>query len=265
MRRTTRATPSPSPATERRTVIRRFLASALLAGFLAGLAVTLLQPFTTTPLILQAEAYEHAAAAPASGTPHAHDHGQGADNGGKLAGGMERLIFTALANVIAGVGFGFLLVAGFALWNGKANGRTGVIWGMAGFAVFTLAPSLGLAPELPTTQAAGLMARQTWWILTAAATAVGLWLLVFPRKPLAAAAGIAALALPHIIGAPHPHGFSTQIPPELAAQFAAASIVTSAVFWACLGWLAGALYGRDSAAESRSSGAPDRPRYRAAS
>ena len=265
MRRTTRATPSPSPATERRTVIRRFLASALLAGFLAGLAITLLQPFTTTPLILQAEAYEHAASAPASGTPHAHDHAQGEDSGWKPSGGMERLVFTALANAIAGVGFGFLLVAGFALWGGKANGRTGVIWGMAGFTVFTLAPSLGLAPELPTTQAAGLMARQTWWILTAAATAVGLWLLVFPRKPLAAAAGIAAMALPHIIGAPHPHGFSAQIPPELAAHFAAASIVTSAVFWACLGWLAGAFYARDSAAESRSSGAPDRPRYRAAS
>lgn len=246
-------------------MIRRFLTSALLAGVLAGLAVTLLQSFTTTPLILQAEAYEHAATAPASRTPHAHDHGQGVDNGGKLAGGMERLFFTAVANVIAGVGFAFLLVACFAFWDGKMTGRTGVIWGMAGFSIFTLAPSLGLAPELPATQAAGLMARQTWWILTAAATATGLWLLAFPRKPLAAAAGITAIALPHVIGAPHPHGFSTQIPPELAAQFAAASIVTSAVFWACLGWLAGAFYGRDPVGERRSSGAPDRPRYRAAS
>lgn len=264
MRRTTRATPSLSPATERRPVIRRFLTSALLAGFLAGLAVTLLQSFTTTPLIVQAETYEHASPGPAA-AQHAHDRGHGADSGWMPAGRMERLFFTAVANVIAGVGFAFLLVACFAFWDGKTTGRTGVIWGMAGFAIFTLAPSLGLAPELPATQAAGLMARQTWWILTAAATAAGMWLLAFPRKPLAAAVGIAAIAAPHLIGAPHPHDLSAQIPPELAAQFAAASIVTSAVFWACLGWLAGTLYGRDPVGERRSSGAPDRPRYRAAS
>ena len=221
-------------------MIRRFLASALLAGLIAGLGVTLLQSFTTTPLIALAETYEQAAPAAA----HAHDHTQAPENGWAPADGLERLYFTALANVIAGVGFAFVLVACLTLWSGKANGKAGVVWGMAGFAVFTLAPSLGLAPELPAMNAGGLVARQLWWIFAAAATAAGLWLMVFSEKPLAAAAGIAALALPHIVGAPHPHDLSTQIPPELAARFAAGSIATSAAFWACIGWLAGTIYGR---------------------
>ena len=219
-------------------MVRRFLASALLAGLLAGLAVTALQSFTTTPLIAAAEGYEHAA-------PHAHGQEQGEHEGWAPADGLERLFFTALANVIAGVGFAFVLVACLALWRGKASGGTGVVWGMAGFAVFTLAPSLGLAPELPAMNAGALAARQAWWVFAAAATAAGLWLLVFPEKPLAAAAGIVAIALPHIVGAPHPHEVSAHIPPELAARFAAASIVTSAAFWACIGWLAGTLYGRE--------------------
>ena len=220
-------------------MVRRFLASALLAGLLAGLAITALQSFTTTPLIAEAEGYEHAA-------PHAHGQEQAEHEGWLPADGFERLFFTALANVIAGVGFAFVLVACLALWRGKASGRTGVVWGMAGFAVFTLAPSLGLAPELPAMNAAALAARQAWWIFAAAATAAGLWLIVFSRKPPAAAAGIVAIALPHLVGAPHPHEVSAQIPPELAARFAAASIVTSAAFWACIGWLAGTIYGRGS-------------------
>jgi cobalt transporter subunit CbtA len=245
-------------------MIRHFLASALFAGMLAGLAVTGLQQAMTAPLIRQAEQYEQAMAARAPTAGHTHvqgvqdhahgaavadaGHPHGAEGGWSPPDGAERLFFTVLANVLAGVGFGFLLVACLALWSGTPSGRTGVLWGLAGFAVFTLAPSLGLAPELPATNAAGLMARQIWWILTAAATATGLWLLVFPRKPLAAAAGIAAIALPHIVGAPHPHELSTVIPAELASHFAAASIVTSAVFWACLGWLAGTFYGRKAPA-----------------
>lgn len=245
-------------------MLRRFLASALFAGLLSGPIVTGLQQATTVPLIHQAEQYEHAAAAPAAKPSHKHDaqshaeapattaggnvHAHG-DDGWAPANGAERLFFTTLANVITGVGFGFLLVACLALWNGKSSGRTGVLWGLAGFAVFTLAPSLGLAPELPATNAADLIARQTWWIATAAATAAGLWLMVFPRKLLASAAGIVAIALPHLIGAPQPPAPSAVIPAELAAHFTAASIATSAVFWVCLGWLAGAAYGRDMTAD----------------
>jgi cobalt transporter subunit CbtA len=231
-------------------MVRRFLASALLAGLIAGLGITALQSFTTTPLIALAETYEQASAASPHAHEQAHEHAQGAAEGWAPADGLERLLFTTLANVIAGVGFAFVLVACLALWSGRANGRNGIIWGMAGFAVFTLAPSLGLAPELPAMNAGGLAARQAWWIFAAAATAAGLWLLIFSEKPVAAAAGLAAIALPHLVGAPHPHELSAQVPPELAARFAAASIVTSAAFWVCIGWFAGTIYGRASDGEA---------------
>lgn len=242
-------------------MIRHCLATALLAGLIAGLLATGLQQATTALLIQQAEQVEaagarpadHHKAGPAAPGSHARDdsHGDSAD-AWTPADGIERLLFTALANIIAGIGFAFLLVAAFAFRGERTSGPTGVLWGLAGFAVFTLAPSFGLPPELPTMSAAGLFARQTWWIATAAATATGLWLLVLPGstlaqrvgKPVLAAIGIAIIALPHIVGAPHPPAGSGQIPPELAARFAAASIGSSAVFWICLGWLAGSLYGR---------------------
>jgi cobalt transporter subunit CbtA len=139
-------------------MIRHFLTSALLAGFLAGLAVTGLQQATTAPLILQAEQFEEAASAPASGTPQGHDHAahdpaqaavhaHGADGGGWApADGLDRLFFTTLANVIAAIGFAFVLVACLVLWNGRASGQTGILWGLAGFAVSSRGKSGGSSP-----------------------------------------------------------------------------------------------------------------------
>ena len=39
-------------------MIRKVLASALLSGLLAGVLITVIQEFTTTPIILHAEEYE---------------------------------------------------------------------------------------------------------------------------------------------------------------------------------------------------------------
>ena len=69
-------------------------------------------------------------------------------------------------NVVSGIGFALLLVAASEFAGGIANWRQGVLWGFAGFAVFTLAPGLGLPPELPAMPAADLFARQTWWVGT---------------------------------------------------------------------------------------------------
>ncbi len=75
--------------------------------------------------------------------------------------------------------------------------------------------------------------------------AAGLWLLAFGRSALWKMAGIAVLALPHVVGAPHPHGGEVGLaPPELAARFAATSIVVSGVTWALIGWLSGTFYRR---------------------
>jgi cobalt transporter subunit CbtA len=161
--------------------------------------------------------------------------------------GIERFAYTALANILLGVGFALLLTASYSMQSGKINGRTGVIWGMAGFAIFTLSPSLGLAPEIPGSMAAELAERQSWWLAAAASTALGLWLMIFRKGALFCTVGLIVIALPHAIGAPHIEEFGGLVPAELAGQFAAASIVTGAIFWVMLGWLSGSLYQRHTA------------------
>src|SRR3546814_10077758 len=80
-----------------------------------------------------------------------------------------------------------------------------------------------------------LGSRQLWWIGTAVATAAGLWLALRVSTPAAIAAGIALMLLPHVIGAPHPHGFASTVPGELSGHFAAASLVVMAVAWSLAG------------------------------
>src|SRR5205807_3047641 len=112
------------------------------------------------------------------------------------ARGLERTGYTVLADVLAGIGFAFLLAGGVALAQLRGypvDARRGLIWGAAGFAVFALAPAIGLPPELPGMQAAALVARQEWWLMTAAATALGLGLLVFVPQRVVWVVGAAIL------------------------------------------------------------------------
>ncbi len=237
-------------------MIRKVFTTALLAGFLAGLIISLVQEFTTTPLILHAEEYENGEAEKAayslpglkgeariflahSGGPADHEEREWAP-----ADGIERTLFTTGADIIAGIGFSLLLVAAFTLHGRPVNGRTGLLWGIAGFTAFALAPALGLAPEAPGAIAAELPLRQAWWVLTVACTAAGLWLIFFRSQWVLNILGLAVIALPHVIGAPHPAEMGGNTPPELAAAFAATSLVVSAVFWAVMGWLNGTLFAR---------------------
>lgn len=239
----------------------RVFLSALIAAVLGGTIMTGVQSVTTTPLILQAEKYETKASAPAATgvqpavftlvqeQGHTHDHGAAGgqhDHGDAWApeDGLQRTFFTGMANVLAGFGFALLIVGGFALSGRRVDMTSGVLWGLGGFAVFTLAPGLGLPPELPGTAAADLGVRQGWWLFAAAATALGLSLVVFRQGLLAKALGLFAIVVPHAIGAPHPAALTNAVPPELAAHFASSSIVTAAVFWVLLGSIAAYAYQR---------------------
>jgi predicted cobalt transporter CbtA len=86
---------------------------------------------------------------------------------------------------------------------------------------------------------ADLAARQAWWALTVAATALGLALLAFGRGPQAAL-GAALILLPHALGAPQAGGHEGAVPPGLAAGFATRSLGVAALSWAILGAAAGA-------------------------
>ena len=223
-------------------MLLRLFFAAFAAGAIAGIGITALQQVTTAPLIHKAEIFENNAAAAhglAKADSSAAEHPDPAP-----MGGVERIAYTALTNFILGVGFALLLVGCFALHGRTVTGQTGVLWGLAGFAVFTLGPGIGLPPELPGMAAGDLPGRQAWWLLAAGCTAGGLWLLVMKRGLAAKIGGIALLAAPGIIGAPHPDGLDSAVPAELASRFAATSIIVSAVFWAALGWLAGAFHAR---------------------
>jgi cobalt transporter subunit CbtA len=236
-------------------MLHRILWATLVAGIVAGLATATLQHFTTTPLILEAEKYEDTMA-PAAYFGDARlilahageDHGD--DDAWAPTDGIERTLYTSIATIGTAFGFALILLSAMILANAPISARTGLLWGMAGFAATGLAPALGLSPELPGSAAADLFARQVWWVGTAVATAAGLWLALRVSTPLAIAGGIVLMVLPHVVGAPHPHEYTSAVPSELSGHFAAASLVVHAVMWAVAGSVAGYVWQRGEAKQA---------------
>lgn len=228
--------------------VRRLVFTAVIAGLVSGGLISLAHAFGTAAIIARAEVFEKAGEAPAhvhshgpaETAPHTHDAAPAAD--WEPQDGIERTTYTVLANMVTGVAFSLLLVAAFEL-RGGATWRTGLFWGLAGFAAFTLAPGLGLPPELPGTAAAPLAARQLWWAMTAAATAGGLALLLLQPRPAWMAAGVVLLAAPHLIGAPQPAEYASTAPESLAHQFRVVATLTSLLFWLVLGTSTGWVFG----------------------
>jgi cobalt transporter subunit CbtA len=236
-------------------LFRRLVAVSLIAGLAAGLAATAVHMARLWPLIAQAEVYESAGGAPhehAAGTPADHDHPAAEAGGWEPSEGFERMGLSLIANLLTGFGFALLLNAGMLLRQAAsgtpADRTSGVVWGVAGFLCFALAPALGLPPEAPGAVAAALGDRQVWWMATAAATALGLAMIAFAPDRLNGylirAAGVIVIALPHIAGAPHPAEGQSTVPAELAAAFVAASLAAAAVFWLVLGGVSGWLLKR---------------------
>lgn len=233
-------------------MFRRLLLAALIAGACAGLVASALQMAKIWPLILEAETYENAApAGHATGTP-THDQAPAMPaqaDAWEPENGVERIGYTILFNLLAGIGFALLLNGALAMrqaLNGDAriDPRTGILWGLAGFASFALAPALGLPPEAPGMVAADLALRQTWWIATALATALGLGLCAFAPARVLKGMGILILLAPHLVGAPHPAEYGGTVPAGLAVEYAIASLLTAAVFWVVLGGVSGWLQRR---------------------
>ena len=229
-------------------MIKRIAQTAGFTGLLAALLLTLLQSLWVAPLILQAETYEKAPAVaevphehPAGAAAHAHAHDAEA---WEPEDGWQRVLSTTGGNLVVAVGFA-LMLAGLYTLRAPTRTAQGLLWGLAGYATFVLAPTLGLPPELPGTAAADLALRQTWWIGTAASTAAGIALIVFGRNWLLKVLGVAILAVPHIIGAPQPQVHSMLAPEALEAQFKIASQLTNVAFWLALGLISAWLFRRN--------------------
>lgn len=225
---------------------RRLFFAALCAGVLSGAVAAVAHHIGAVPAILEAEVFEQGAnAAPAA--QHAHEHVDGHDHAAAAwqpEDGLERTVSTGLTDMLMGIGFALLLVSAYALKGGAMDWRRGLAWGLAGFATFTLAPSLGLPPELPGTEAAPLLNRQIWWGATALLTGGGLALVAFRRGAAWMILALGLIVLPHLIGAPHPAEDVSAAPVALAQRFVAAATVASLLFWLCLGASTGHWYRR---------------------
>ncbi|MFE1600969.1 CbtA family protein [Methylobacterium sp. ID0610] len=229
----------------------RLISAALVAGFLAACVASGLQFALTSPLILEAEKYENHAGltapepGPASLIVLAHaEHGAGHAPAGTApdagasewqpAPGLPRLAFTALATLVSGVGYALVLGA-VLLATGRTITRGEALrFAIGGFLAASLAPAVGLPPELPGMGGEALELRQAWWVATALATAAGLYLIAIRGGAVAAAAGLALIVAPHAWGAPHV-AESGALPAAVAAQFAARSLAVAFVFWTVLG------------------------------
>jgi len=228
-------------------MLKNLILSAAAAGVAAGLFTAVLQHVTTTPIIIEAERYE-------GGGP-AHDHSAAAGTATTAtdeaeewgpADGVARTLYTSLATTVIGVGFSLALLGAMTLSNVPISARSGLAFGVAGFAAVSLAPALGLPPEIPGSGAAELGARQAWWFFACMATAIGLAGLLLAGRVVLQVGGVVLIALPHLVGAPQAPAFTSTAPAELAGHFVATSLAVTAIFWAMLGYASGAFHERFS-------------------
>lgn len=224
------------------TNFRELVVAALLTGLLAGLLLTAVQQIQVIPTLLQAEVYEeNSAVTIASSAENNHERHEWQPNND-----WERTFFTAVANISLGVGFALLIGSVMCLRGRPSHWRTGLLWGLAGYITFFIAPSLGLPPEVPGTEAAKLADRQTWWLITVLDTGFGLSLLAFALTKTNKFFGAVLLAAPHLINAPQPEVQSSAAPAELAHTFIIATVFANAVFWLAIGGLMGQFYKKES-------------------
>jgi cobalt transporter subunit CbtA len=218
-------------------VLRRVVFAALCAGLLSGVFATVGHQIGTVPLILQAETYEKPSER-ASAAPHEHATAWEPENG------AERTAYTLLADILTGIGFALLVAAGLILCGGEVGWRRGLLWGLAGFATFTIGPSLGLPPQLPGSEAAPLFDRQLWWLGTAVATGCALALIAFTTRARWAILAAVLIVLPQLYGAPDPSEPVAAVPAALSHHFIVAATVVNFLFWLILGASTGYFYER---------------------
>ncbi len=228
-------------------LFRRIVLHALLVGAVAGLLLAAVQAWQVVPIIKSAERFEGAAMTVASAT-HAHDHTDAAsDREWEPSDGVERTAYTLLADVLVAIGLAMVLLPAMIAslkykTNMRLNWRHGLLWGAAGYAVFFLAPGLGLPPEIPGQAAAPLEARQMWWFTAVLCTATGLAGAAFSKSGWRWAF-LGLLAVPYLLGAPEGPAieFPGQPPEaaaaleELARQFIGATAIANGVLWLALG------------------------------
>jgi len=239
-------------------MFQKFMTGALIAGGVAGLLAALLHFAFVQESLLLGEQYESGAiihfqsVETAEGAQGAavEDMAGAQPEDATASEGVDtvtRNTMTVAFTIVLYIGYAMLMIAGFGIaaqFGIGIGAAQGVLWGLAGYASFQLAPAMGLPPELPGTAAAEIGARQVWWWGTVFASGAGIGLLVYGRGLAFGALGVALLAAPHLIGAPELDGFFSNAPAELGAVFSTRVLGVGFVTWVVLGWVAGAVWSR---------------------
>jgi cobalt transporter subunit CbtA len=210
-------------------MIMRHLLAAILSGIAAGIVMGFIQHVRLTPLILQAETFEHIAHGH-SAEPHAHG-----EDVWSPADGFERTLYTTLSSVLAATGFALLMTGLSIIGNRPITLANGLFWGLCGFFAVAFAPAIGLPPELPGMAETALQQRQFWWMGTILLTGLGLWILTAGKSLNTAIPALLLLAIPHIVWLPKPSTEASTIPAALAAQFVTASLGANLIMWCVIG------------------------------
>lgn len=227
-------------------MFQKFLITSLFAGAAAGLIAGILQLIFVQPVLLHAELYEsgqlvHFGAEAVS----AHPDLPGFD--------VVRDVMSVVFTMLTYTGYTLILVALMSIAEERGaqiDGRTGILWGIAGFVTVHFAPGLTLAPEVPGAAAADVGARQVWWWSTVVAAGIAMWLLAFGRNWTMWGVAVILLAAPHLIGAPEPDIFTGPVPTEIGALFAARAFGVGLVAWVLVGSFAGYFWQREGAREN---------------
>jgi len=225
----------------------RILSNGLIAGAAAGLIAAILQLAFVQPILLHAELYEGGYLVHFGSESHASAH--------QDVGAIDPIRdgLSVMFNMLTYSGYALILVAlmsqaGMSKGT-KINGRTGIIWGLAGFFVVHFAPGFSLAPEVPGVAAADVVARQIWWLATVLATGVAVWLIAFGERWVAWGSAVALLLAPHLVGAPEPEVFTGPVPTEIGAHFAARAFGVGMAAWVLVGCFSGFLWSREAQSE----------------
>ena len=223
-------------------MIGRYVLAALVAGLIAGAVLTGLQIWRLSPLIAAAEVYEKADDAACKETmPWMKMCGEDGSKQWQPAPRLSRIAFASAASLLAGGGFAVLLAGLSLLLNVPITKANGWAWGLCGFFAVHLAPSFGLAPEVPGMPVADLVSRQLWWVGCIFATAAAIYCFACRKELWTVALGIILILAPHLIGAPIASETATTVPAALAAEFAAKALASAAVFWLVMGAALGRL------------------------
>jgi len=182
------------------------------------------------------------------------DHSHDAEAWEPAEGG-ERTFYTFVSNILAAIGFSAVLLALMVQTHMQGLTRItplkGLAWGAAGFIALFVVPAIGLPPEIPGMEAAAIENRQGWWLLAVSAAVAGLACLAFAPTKFKTL-GLVVMALPYLVGAPHPQGPAISHPDaqavteltQLHADFVVASAFTNLIFWLALGLLSAYLLSR---------------------